>query len=435
MDKNKHENQNYYFISDLHIGGDGILDECQFEPELINFLYNLKDLNEPCELIIVGDGFGFWEMSGEDSLRKLKTVIKNHRELFTAFKESGEKIKITLIPGNHDHEMVGYEEFEMLLQKYNIKLIDKQFITRKILTKKLWIEHGSQIDPFNKVEDFSNPKSTPLGFFSTKTIVDLVHRKKPSSKQLWIRDLESVYPNEYVPHWFFSNYIYQEMSPVLRSVILPYMILFLVSIIIILGTFLEERGISHGRFFIQEPWQKFGLAGRAFDFAIFINTILFWAIVTLSIPLWVILRDFRKVLKAYGFQPGKLFKIQKADNYLQAAKEVFAKNNDVLAFIYGHTHEVSLTKIDQNLVINTGTWLKKLIRINSIFPFLPDVYYPTFQLNYFHIYPQNEKTIYIDYHIIPKKVEPNLTLLQRIAISGRKKRLHLAVPKRTVVEV
>jgi UDP-2,3-diacylglucosamine pyrophosphatase LpxH len=129
-------NQNYYFISDLHIGGDGILDECQFESELIDFLYHLRDLNQEAELIIVGDGFGFWEMSGEDSLKKLKTVIKNHTDLFTAFKESGAKIKITLIPGNHDHEMIGYEDFKILLAKYNINLINKQHIIRKILTKK-----------------------------------------------------------------------------------------------------------------------------------------------------------------------------------------------------------------------------------------------------------------------------------------------------------
>ncbi|MFM7853706.1 MAG: metallophosphoesterase [Flammeovirgaceae bacterium] len=428
-------NQNYYFISDLHIGGDGILDECQFESELIDFLYYLKDLNQEAELIIVGDGFGFWEMSGEDSLRKLKTVIKNHPDLFTAFRESGAKIKITLIPGNHDHEMIGYQEFKMLLAKYNINLINKQHIIRKILTKKIWIEHGSQNDPFNKVEDFNNPKSTPLGFFSTKTIVDLVHRKKPTNKQLWIRDLESVYPNEYVPHWFFSNYIYHEMSPILRSVILPYIILFLISLVIIFGSFLEQRGILATKFFIQEPWQKFGLAGRAFDFAVFINTILFWAIVTMSIPIWVIFRDFRKVLKDYGFQPGKMFKIQKAENYLQAVKEVFDKDNSILAFIYGHTHEVSITKIDQKFVINTGTWLKKLIRINSIFPFLPDVYYPTFQLNYFHIYPKGSKKIVIDYHIIPKNIQPNLTILQNLAIMGRRKKLHLWVPKRTEVEM
>jgi len=32
----------YFFISDLHIGGDGLLNECEFEPELITFLRELE---------------------------------------------------------------------------------------------------------------------------------------------------------------------------------------------------------------------------------------------------------------------------------------------------------------------------------------------------------------------------------------------------------
>ena len=52
----------YYFISDLHIGGEGNLTICDFETELIDFLQLLEDKTSSTKLIIVGDAFSFWEM-------------------------------------------------------------------------------------------------------------------------------------------------------------------------------------------------------------------------------------------------------------------------------------------------------------------------------------------------------------------------------------
>ena len=40
----------YYFISDLHIGGDEALGVCDFENELIQFLNGLSKKTEPVEL-------------------------------------------------------------------------------------------------------------------------------------------------------------------------------------------------------------------------------------------------------------------------------------------------------------------------------------------------------------------------------------------------
>ena len=46
----------YYFISDLHIGGDEALGVCDFESELVSFLQDLANRpDEDVELIIVGD--------------------------------------------------------------------------------------------------------------------------------------------------------------------------------------------------------------------------------------------------------------------------------------------------------------------------------------------------------------------------------------------
>jgi len=60
----------YYLISDLHIGGDGGLARCDFEHELIEFLAQIAAGPTPAELIIVGDAFGFWELTDREGPSK-----------------------------------------------------------------------------------------------------------------------------------------------------------------------------------------------------------------------------------------------------------------------------------------------------------------------------------------------------------------------------
>jgi len=51
----------YYFVSDLHMGGDGQLQHCDYTAEFIAFLKQLEKEGPDIELLIVGDTFGFWE--------------------------------------------------------------------------------------------------------------------------------------------------------------------------------------------------------------------------------------------------------------------------------------------------------------------------------------------------------------------------------------
>ncbi|MEA1926726.1 MAG: metallophosphoesterase, partial [Candidatus Auribacterota bacterium] len=104
-------NEEYYFISDLHIGGDAELDICDFELELIEFLKELEKKDENTELIIVGDVFGFWELTGAEGIEKLEIIAGNHRELFDQFRKTGEKITITVLPGNHDYILACEPDF------------------------------------------------------------------------------------------------------------------------------------------------------------------------------------------------------------------------------------------------------------------------------------------------------------------------------------
>jgi len=64
----------YYFISDLHIGGDEALGVCDYEVELIEFLEKLAAQPEDAELLIIGDIFGLWEFTDIEGPEKLKAT-------------------------------------------------------------------------------------------------------------------------------------------------------------------------------------------------------------------------------------------------------------------------------------------------------------------------------------------------------------------------
>ena len=65
----------YYFISDLHIGGDEALGVCDFENELIQFLQDIPSQSEEAELIIIGDAFGLWEFTQVEGKEKLEALL------------------------------------------------------------------------------------------------------------------------------------------------------------------------------------------------------------------------------------------------------------------------------------------------------------------------------------------------------------------------
>ena len=90
----------YYLISDLHIGGDEALGVCDFEDELIDFVKNIAQQDENAELIIIGDAFGLWEFTQVEGVEKINKLIEQFPRIFNAFRMAGEKVKITVLPGN-----------------------------------------------------------------------------------------------------------------------------------------------------------------------------------------------------------------------------------------------------------------------------------------------------------------------------------------------
>jgi hypothetical protein len=98
-----------------------------------------------------------------------------------------------------------------------------------------------------------------------------------------------------------------------------------------------------------------------------------------SIPLLIFYRDVRRMLIRFDVL-NTIPAITPTDGaYFEAAREVFASDPETVVFIYGHTHNASLRRIGERVVINTGTWLKKLERVPARFRLLPSVYHPSFR--------------------------------------------------------
>ncbi|MCT9096853.1 metallophosphoesterase [Haloarchaeobius sp. HME9146] len=422
----------YYFISDLHIGGDEELQECAFEPELIEFLQTLEATDEDAELIINGDLFGLWEFTELQGMAKLDSLEAHHGDLFEQFRRTGEHVPITLIPGNHDAELAGYPEYVERLAEYNIDLQNELRLVRPVGSKKLWIEHGMQEDPNNRLPQFGNPFANPLGYFVNNRITGKAGQLSRRGKYNWLRDIQSVTPMADIPYWMISNYYYREMSPLLRYASVPFLLLFNVTLLWLAGASLERVGILNTNVFTNlDVFRQFGIVGDVFYVVVLVNLVVMGLLIALAIPAFFLGRDVKQTLRRFGLLSTERAAKEEDQHYRDAAVDVFASNPDVVAFIYGHTHRPSLKRLGSRAVINTGTWLKQFTRISTRFGVLPPVYRPSYCLNYFRI-TADEHRIVIDYDIIEKEAPSELTPLQRFLV--RWKHPEPTVPPRTVLE-
>ena len=117
---------------------------------------------------------------------------------------------------------------------------------------------------------------------------------------MWVSDLQSVYPTEIIPLWIWSNYFYREMSPVIRWLLFPFMLLFNLSFVLNAGKILHKWGILKSKIFDYKFRDNFGLAGKVLDFIIHINGMVIVLLVLLSVPLYVIFSDMKATLKQYN---------------------------------------------------------------------------------------------------------------------------------------
>jgi len=425
----------YYFISDLHIGGDEALGVCDFETELIDFMDEIAQRTEDAELIIIGDVFGLWEFTQVDGVEKINILIEQFPNIFNAFRRTGEKVKITVLPGNHDYEIACYQEYVDIFKTYNISVEQNPAIIREIGGKRLWIEHGNQYDEANRMPDFGNPYGLPIGYFITSNMVGTAGQLSERGRHNWLKDIQSVYPTELVPDWVMSNYFYREMSPLLRWISLPFLLLSGLTIFVLGGSALEYFNITDSNIFLDNRiFNALGIVGNLFQIILTINAIVLLMSLVLAIPLFFVFRDLKRTLKRFGIEldPAELTG-EKEELYLDAARKVFNDDPNIVAFIYGHTHTPSVRHIGDRVILNTGTWLKQFERVSARFGFFPAIYVPTFCLNYFRVSTEKDKII-IEYQKIDKSPPSDLTFIQRMIVSRKLRKKITPIPNKTVLD-
>jgi UDP-2,3-diacylglucosamine pyrophosphatase LpxH len=427
--------QKYYFISDLHMGGDGQLQHCDYTAEVISFLKKLEGEGPDTELLIIGDTFGFWELTLVRGTEKLEHVVTAHRAIFDQLRATGERIKITMMVGNHDYELACDADFAAKLQAYNIHLDKNLVLIRTVGDKKIWIEHGQQRDEFNAFPDYGNPHALPVGYFITQTFVSGASRHSDFGRGSWLKDIRSV-GTMLIPDWVLSNYFYREMSAVLRWVSLPFLLLAGVTIVAIAGELLRVVGIFDYNILFHNPlMSRLGIIDNVLQVVITINSIF---LVLFGIPAALVQRDLKRTLNRfrlltnYGITPN----LDSDEPYVKAAREVFQSDDKVAVFIFGHTHAAFLKRLGPagQVVLNTGTWLKLLHRVPVHFGLLPAVYYPSFCLSYFCIERENNHLV-ITYVMVPKTPERELTWLQRLVTLGKAPKRPKSIPARTVIDL
>ena len=426
-----------YFISDLHLGGDGELQHCDFADELIAFLKTLAIGRPEVELILGGDTFGFWELTTVEGVGKFDEIVKHHQAIFDQFRETGSRITITVMAGNHDYDLACVDGFRERLAAYNMQLAPEISLQRRLLGRTIWIEHGQQADPFNASPDYGNPYALPVGYFITETIVAGASRLSAFGKGNWLKDIRST-ATEQIPDWLLSNYFYREMAWVIRLLLSVFLLMLGFTAVALVMEALRQAGLIDINVALRNPLvQSLGFVGNILDAIVFVNMLILFFMLVVAIPGAFVLRDILRTLRRFrlSLNVDDVEGLGRA-GYIERARTVFRDNPDTAIYLFGHTHDAFLQKEDdERVIINMGTWLKILHRTPVRFGYLPAVYRPTFRLNYFRIAADGQDRIAIRYVEVAKTPAQELSLLQRAMVIGRPVPAQTKIPDLTTIHI
>jgi UDP-2,3-diacylglucosamine pyrophosphatase LpxH len=424
----------FYVVSDLHFGGDGALQQCDFADEFIAFLRDLASKGGDIELIIAGDTFGFWELTTVEGVAKFDVIVADHKAIFDQLRETGKKIKITVMVGNHDYDLACEPAFQAKLAEYNLDLDTSVSVKRELLGRTIWIEHGQQADSFNASPEYGNPFAMPVGYFITRTIVAGASRFSDYGRGNWLKDIRSV-GTEHIPDWVLSNYFYREMAWAIRAVFTVFLLLLTFTAVALIAEVLWIAGIIDVNFLLNNPViRALGFVGNILHAIVAINMLILFFMLVVSIPGFVVYRDVRKTLGRFRVTWSEISALEGLVNepYLRRAREVFADNPDAAIYLFGHTHDAFLLEEGGRVIINTGTWLKILHRVSVRFGYMPAVYHPSFHLDCFHIYVERSRIV-IRHLETAKTPARELGLLQRLVTIGKGSRDRRPIPETTEI--
>jgi hypothetical protein len=274
---------------------------------------------------------------------------------------------------------------------------------------------------------------TPLGYYYNTLVTSRAGQLSDRGRYNWLKDVQAVTPTERLPVWLLSKYFYREMSPLLRYALVPFLLLFNVSAVLAVLAGLDLLGLW------SAPVERagavlgqFGTAGTAVWFLLAINVAVAGILLLVGIPLYFLRRDVRKTIDRFGVFETQLT-VDAETPYENAARDVFASEPETAVFCCGHTHRPRAAAVDGGLLVNSGTWLKRVHRRDGIIGLLPPVFYPSYQLCAVRIAAASDG-IAVEYEAVEKAAPSpeELTLTERLLTIGRKP--DPTLPARTVVE-
>jgi hypothetical protein len=163
-----------------------------------------------------------------------------------------------------------------------------------------------------------------------------------------------------------------------------------------------------------------------------LNVAIAGLLLLVGIPLYFIRRDIRKTIARFGIFETALTVDPEAP-YEEAARDLFTEQPDTTVYCYGHTHRPGVQTVDGGLLVNTGTWLKRLHRRDGVIGILPPVFYPSYQLAAVRI-ATAEEGVEVEYQSMakPSPATEELTFTERLFTAGREPDTEL--PDRRIID-
>ena len=415
-----------FIFSDIHIADKSQIDNFTCEEEVKDFLkyvVNQKEENnlDEVELIILGDLFDFWKVKGKEKLQK---IIKNYKELCEAFKKAGEEIKIILIPGNHDHELMYEESYRDILLEYNLEVKPQQFLKIEIKNGnrvfKIIAEHGNQVEPANKFIEFGKPPNSSLAYHLGEIIIYPFMALGAKENQLKWLSRADLLDSPLIPWWVMSKYFYYELGPILQAVLTPLLILFSFAVPYVIfdvsTNFYNPKFIQAITHLIDS-----NIVTRTISFILYLDLV----IVFLLVITWFIKKGVYKKLKKCGIQSFTEVLVSLKNQYRNRAIKLLNGLNEYKEefdlYICGHTHIHNFEEIEKDkYYIDLGCFRQAYKRIPTRFK-LPSVFVEYHGLSFLEIDVDNDSDeLSLKLRNWPKPIKPHLNFLEHIAVHRRK---------------
>ncbi|MBX6763385.1 MAG: metallophosphoesterase [Rubrobacteraceae bacterium] len=421
------------FVSDCHIGGDPGCDGFEAAEELTQLVEEVSTHQGPVELVLAGDFLDLLLIGepaeGEDRAG-LVLGRPEYGRLFESLRRfsGAEGRRIVYLPGNHDAEVwwnekvrgsleesIGVDEFALC---YMVELRGTRGERYTV-----YCEHGDQFDPPNRVEDYSSPLSTPLGFHIVRDFERRIVPLGRVSRNLDLSEMRDVRPLSAIPQWMSSKYFYNVLGSITGKLMLPFILLYL---FYRGAAFFSTVSDDAPRIFYK-AYLLVPRVDAAIKDAVFFLSITLLMFAALVLLLGRTLRRFVSALHEMDSGPGgSPSQEQRIDDLVRRSLTPPMLDRDIShidAFVSGHTHTPDLRVLDRHdgrrtIVANSGCWLRWLTPVRAWLKG-PPVFVPTFMLTHVRVFVRGTR-LRVELWQHPKPAALQLTRLERLATFGRR---------------